>query len=104
LRRADLFSSGPGRDTPSRGCPDGEELGGVSPPPPVEYSSLKRGRSLPRRQTGRRCARCGRRLGDGGWTVVGVGRLCRDCVRKVSPGWTIRRIGQEVCPKRDKEG
>lgn len=73
----------------------------MSPPPPVEYSTAKKGRSLPLHQTGRRCARCGRRLGDGGWTVVGVGTLCRDCVRKVSTSWTIRKIGQKVCPKRD---
>ncbi|MDF0591785.1 hypothetical protein [Candidatus Methanocrinis natronophilus] len=82
--QVDLFSSGPGRDPLSRGYPEDDEAG-----------------TLPLHHRGRRCARCGRRLGVG-WTVVGAGMLCRYCVRVVSPSRTIRKVGREVCPKRDK--
>jgi len=93
LRRADLVSDGPGRGPSSRGYPEAEELVDVH---------RQKGRSLPLHHRGRRCARCGRRLGDGGWTVVGVGTLCRECVRTVSTSWTIRKVRQDVCPKGDK--
>ncbi|MDF0591897.1 hypothetical protein P0O15_12090 [Methanotrichaceae archaeon Mx] len=74
----------------------------------IDPSSFEPARSPPRRgyledegedhlhhRRGRRCARCGRRLGVG-WTVPGAGLLlCRDCVRATSTSWTTRRVGRE---------
>ncbi|MDD3566636.1 MAG: hypothetical protein PHN90_13320 [Methanothrix sp.] len=72
IRQADLFNFAEGSLPPRGGDVDDE------------------GEELPVHTWGRRCAKCGRRLGGGGLEVVGYGLCCWRCYNST----TTRRDGR----------
>jgi len=75
IRQSDLFSFEEGRSPSSRGFAEDHD---------------DEGEELPVHTWGRRCAKCGRRLGGGGLVVVGYGLCCWRCFNST----TTRRDGR----------